>query len=142
LLLPNTDLTLTFFGKPVYDIVQKAKRDARDPIAVRDPVWTYKAPQKCGGGSIVIRIYSNSAYWSRDILNPAALPDALIGSNAGITSYHEWGDPMAFSTMSESFSSFYQPCVRFSLFFYSGGQVGNPFRNHRLRRAVFETLWS
>jgi hypothetical protein len=99
LLLPNTDITLIIFGKAGCDLVQKAKQEHPRSLATKDIVWSYKAPKKCGGGSIKIKIYTAAETWTRDVVSPTKFPDVIIACNAGLLSYDSWGDPMIFSTM-------------------------------------------
>lgn len=99
LLLPNTDIELVVFGKAGYNLVRLAKKEYRGSIATNDIVWNYTAPRKSGGGSINIRIHSATEDWTRTVVMSGSKPDAMVGLNAGILSYHSWGDPIIFSTM-------------------------------------------
>ncbi|KZS88091.1 hypothetical protein SISNIDRAFT_480037 [Sistotremastrum niveocremeum HHB9708] len=106
LLMPNTDITLIFFGNAVANLVHRARREYPNSLATRDFVWEYKAPEISGGGSLKIQLYSESGTWSEEVLEGPdgeigreELPDALVGLNAGIASYPEWTTPLKFAAM-------------------------------------------
>jgi hypothetical protein len=99
LLLPNTDITLIFFGKAAYDLVHNARKNHTGSLATKDVVWSYTAPKKTGGGSIDIQLYSGSENWNRGIVADGAMPDVIVGLNAGLFSYSTWNEPIIFSAM-------------------------------------------
>lgn len=103
LLLPNTDLTLVFFGKAVANLVTRARKESPGSLATRETIWEYKSPQKTGGGSLKIRLDSDHGIWTRatisDSMGPGNLPDALVGLNAGVASYSDWMEPVLISAM-------------------------------------------
>jgi hypothetical protein len=82
------------FGKPAFDLVKKARKSHKGSLATRDVVWSYAAPQATGGGSIKIKLYSKSPYWTADVLKELK-PDSLIGLNAGLRTYPSlWKEPV------------------------------------------------
>ncbi|EIM89065.1 uncharacterized protein STEHIDRAFT_53174 [Stereum hirsutum FP-91666 SS1] len=106
LLLPDTHIDLTIFGKAGYDLVHKARQKlASSPssrvIASQDIVWSYTAPPKTGGGSIAIRIHSENELWTtQSQLSPGSkYPDAMVALNTGLTSYSTWSDPVLGATI-------------------------------------------
>ena len=102
LLLPNTDIELEVFGKPAFDLVHRARKNDPDSVATNDIVWSYTAPRKCGGGSINIKLHAKDENWTRTTLGPSGpddIPQAMIGLNAGLLSYRNWGDPIIFSSL-------------------------------------------
>ena len=83
------DITLIVFGKPAFQLVKKAHRSHQGSLATKETVWSYTAPDATGGGSIKIKLYSKSQYWTADVLKQLK-PDALIGLNAGLATYSTW----------------------------------------------------
>ena len=98
LLLPNTHIDLIIFGKAGRDLVLKAQQQHPGSLATRDPVWSYTAPKKTGGGSIDIRIHKESDTWSRMSMTNGE-PNVLIGLNAGLFSYPEWMEAILMCSM-------------------------------------------
>lgn len=92
LLLPNTHIEFTVFGKPAYDLVKTARRSHPSSLATQDIVWSYTAPKRTGGGSINIRLYSKEEYWTVPGVEKGdiKIPDAIIATNAGLLSYPPW----------------------------------------------------
>lgn len=99
LLLPNTDIDLIVFGHPGANLVRQARKQYPGSIAANEIVWNYTAPRKCGGGSVNIKINSENGDWTRDTISYGEYPHAIVGLNAGISSYPSWGDPVIFSTV-------------------------------------------
>lgn len=76
------------FGQRAYDIGQQAKPPA---LGAQKYAYEYRAPEKCGSGSIRIQLYKMSPIWEpRDILSREMTPDVLIGLDAGISMYEAW----------------------------------------------------
>ncbi|KAL6303860.1 hypothetical protein BKA93DRAFT_734251 [Sparassis latifolia] len=98
LLLPHVDITLVFFGKAVYDLVRSARQKYPGSLATQDIVWSYTSPKKAGGGSVVIKLYSQGEAWTRGVAKESP-PDALVGLNAGLLNYTTWSDPVIFSAV-------------------------------------------
>ncbi|TFY73667.1 hypothetical protein EWM64_g10345 [Hericium alpestre] len=99
LLLPNTHIDLTMFGKAAYDLVRMARKTKAGSVAAKDTVWSYTAPKVVGGGSIDVRLHAEGENWSRtvvenEVTGEVTMPDALIGLNAGLISYSTWQEPL------------------------------------------------
>jgi hypothetical protein len=92
------DITLIFFGKPAFELVKRAHKTHQGSLATKDTVWSYTAPQATGGGSIEIKLYSKTEYWTVDVLEELE-PDALIGLNAGLATYEMWIEPVKASLL-------------------------------------------
>lgn len=99
LLLPNTDIEMVLFGEPARKLVLQAKKQYPGSVATNEFVWKYTAPSKCGGGSIAIKIYTENGDWTRSVAINGDSPDAMVGMNAGILAYQNWGDPVIFTAM-------------------------------------------
>ncbi|KAH9939853.1 hypothetical protein B0H21DRAFT_29837 [Amylocystis lapponica] len=99
LLLAHTDITIVFFGKAVSDLVSTARQKHPGSLATKDIVWSYFAPEVTGGGSIKIKLHSQSETWTPQAIGPK--PDALVGLNAGLLSYSEWCAPTYMSATLE-----------------------------------------
>jgi len=99
LLLPNTDVELTVFGEPARKLVLLAREQYPGCITTNEIVWNYTAPRKCGGGSISIKIYSESDDWTRSVIMNGDTPHAMVAMNAGILAYRSWGDPIIFTAV-------------------------------------------
>jgi len=93
LLLPCSDITFIVFGEPTFDLVKKAHENHKDSLATKAVVWSYTAPQTTGNGSINIKLYSKSKYWTKDVLKELK-PDVLVGLNAGLIIYSKWVEPV------------------------------------------------
>jgi hypothetical protein len=94
LLLPYTDIKMTLFGVAVHSLVKKAKNNSIAMKAKQNqPVYTYTSPASCGASTLSIFLYGDHEDWHprhpfiRYIYNK---PDAVIGLNAGLTSYPAW----------------------------------------------------
>jgi hypothetical protein len=70
-----------------------AHKNHNGSLATKETVWSYTAPESTGGGSIEIKLYSKSEYWTVDVLEELE-PDALIGLNAGLATYDPWEEPV------------------------------------------------
>jgi len=99
LLLPYTDIKLVFFGEPVQNLVQQAKKDLPGSLATKNIVWSYTAPEETGKGSIEIELYSEGASWTRLVPANERVPDAMVGLNAGLVSYRGWSEPILMSAI-------------------------------------------
>ena len=76
------------FGQRAYDVARQAKSPA---LAAQKYAYEYRAPKKCGSGSIRIQLYKISPTWDPlDILSSEMTPDVLIGLNAGMSMYETW----------------------------------------------------
>jgi hypothetical protein len=60
LLFPNTDIDIIAFGQYSCDRAHEAKPRA---LAAREYVYEYRAPERCGSGSIRIQLYKTSPIW-------------------------------------------------------------------------------
>jgi hypothetical protein len=88
LLFPNTDIDIVMFGSSAYNVIRQAKPSA---IAAQKYAYEFCAPEQCGSGSIRIQLYKESAMWDPiDILSRQMIPDALIGLNAGMSTFPAW----------------------------------------------------
>lgn len=92
LLLPYTDIRLTFYGAAVYNIVKQAKKGSLAMKAKRnEPVYTYKSPSSMGGGTVAIYLHGEHENWDPRI--PSLTnnnPDAMVSANAGLVNYKAW----------------------------------------------------
>ncbi|KAH7924881.1 hypothetical protein BV22DRAFT_1012344 [Leucogyrophana mollusca] len=92
LLLPYTDIKLTFFGPAVHHIVKQAKENSLVMKATRnEPVYTYTGPSSCGKGTLAIYLHGEHENWDPRL--PAltnSFPDAIVAPNAGLLSYPAW----------------------------------------------------
>jgi hypothetical protein len=88
LLFPNTDIDLVMFGSSAYNLTRQAKPSA---IAAQKYAYEFRSPEQCGSGSIRIQLYKECAIWDPiDILSRKLIPDALIGLNAGMSTFDTW----------------------------------------------------
>jgi hypothetical protein len=88
LLFPNTDIDIVMFGSSAYNVTRQARPSA---IAAQKYAYEFRAPEQCGSGSIRIQLYKESAIWDPiDILPRKMIPDALIGLNAGMSTFATW----------------------------------------------------
>jgi hypothetical protein len=88
LLFPNTDIDIIAFGQYPYDRAREAKPGT---LAAREYAYEYRAPERCGSGSIRIQLYKTSPLWDPlDIVSRNMIPDVLIGLNAGMSTYETW----------------------------------------------------
>ncbi|KIJ68239.1 hypothetical protein HYDPIDRAFT_81640 [Hydnomerulius pinastri MD-312] len=92
LLLPYTDIKLTFFGFAVHGIVKQAKKKSLAAKAKRnEPVYTYTSPASMGGSTLSIHLHGEHENWDPrlpSITND--MPDAIVAANAGLLSYTAW----------------------------------------------------
>ncbi|KAG1739666.1 hypothetical protein EDB19DRAFT_1978047 [Suillus lakei] len=78
LLLPYTDIKMTFFGIAVHSIVKKAKQN--------EPVYTCTSPASCGASTLSIFLHGDHEDWDpRLLFLLGSKPDAIVGPNAGLT---------------------------------------------------------
>lgn len=98
LLLPYTDIKLTFFGYAVHTIVQKANRKSIAAKAKRnEPVYTYQSPASMGQSTLAIYLDGDHENWEpRFISITNNLPDAVVALNAGLLSYKAWASVILF----------------------------------------------
>lgn len=102
LLLPNVHITLVIFGQPAHDLVHSAKKYHPSSIAAQDIVWSYKAPKRSGGGSIDIKLSSETVLWSRHIVirdDQPKVPHAVVACNAGLSTYATWDEVIRMTGM-------------------------------------------
>ncbi|KAI9572790.1 hypothetical protein HD554DRAFT_2167814 [Boletus coccyginus] len=92
LLLPYTDIKLTFFGYAVHGIVQKASKKSIAAKAKRnEPVYTYRSPVSMGQSTLAIYLDGDHENWEPRFASVTDnLPDAIVGHNAGLLSYKAW----------------------------------------------------
>ncbi|KAG2146546.1 uncharacterized protein EDB93DRAFT_1104316 [Suillus bovinus] len=92
LLLPHTDIKMTFFGIAVHSIVSKAKKNSIVMKAKQnEPIYTYTSPASCGASTLSIFLHGDHENWDPRLpLLLNSKPDAIVGLNAGLTSYPEW----------------------------------------------------
>ncbi|KAG8219968.1 hypothetical protein J3R82DRAFT_973 [Butyriboletus roseoflavus] len=103
LLLPYTDIKLTFFGYAVHTIVQKAnKRSIAAKAKRNEPVYTYESPASMGQSTLAIYLDGDQENWDprfTSITNN--LPDAIVALNAGLLSYRAWMSVILFCHVEE-----------------------------------------
>ncbi|THH03889.1 hypothetical protein EW146_g10322, partial [Bondarzewia mesenterica] len=98
LLFPNTDLDLVMFGQRAYDSVRRAKRARHLLSSPEEPcVFQYTAPASCGSGTLRIGLHGSSANYDPSSYSTIPRPDAIIGLNAGMSSYPAWLPVFLFS---------------------------------------------
>lgn len=92
MLLPYTDIKLTFFGVAVHTIVNKAKKNSIIMKAKQDePVYTYTSPTSCGASTLSIFLHGKHENWDpRFPFFLSNVPDAIVAPNAGLNSYPAW----------------------------------------------------
>ncbi|KAF8845258.1 hypothetical protein BDN67DRAFT_443877 [Paxillus ammoniavirescens] len=92
LLLPYTDIKLTFFGLAVHGIVQQAKKKSIVAKAKRnEPVYSYTTPESMGGSTLAIYLHGEHENWDPRFASITDdLPDAIVAPNAGLLSYKAW----------------------------------------------------
>jgi hypothetical protein len=92
LLLPYTDIKMTLFGVAVHSLVNKAKKNSVAMKAKQhEPVYAYTSPASCGASTLSIFLHGDHEIWDPRL--PFLLgskPDAIVGPNAGLTSYPAW----------------------------------------------------
>lgn len=92
MLLPHTDIKLTFFGYAVHAIVQKPNKKGIVAKAKRnEPVYMYESPASMGQSTLAIYLDGDQENWDprfTSITNN--LPDAIVALNAGLLSYKSW----------------------------------------------------
>ncbi|KAG0709059.1 hypothetical protein DFH29DRAFT_890327 [Suillus ampliporus] len=92
LLLPYTDIKMTFFGTAVHSIVNKAKKNSIAMKAKRnEPIYTYTSPASCGASTLSIFLHGDHENWDPRL--PILLnsqPDAIVAPNAGLSNYPAW----------------------------------------------------
>ncbi|KAJ7167227.1 hypothetical protein C8R43DRAFT_877626 [Mycena crocata] len=98
LLLPQHDIDIVLFGPCVFNIGREGltsahkssliERTARDNTI---PIFTYKAPEACGSGSVRVFLHTKANHWTKRDLPTYGrrpdYPDALIACNAGLFTY-------------------------------------------------------
>lgn len=96
-MLPYHDLKLVVFGQSVHELVRKAKKSHPKSLAGKSspttPVYTYKAPEECGSGTVEVFLHGSDQIWDPQFRLDSSYgsrPDGLIAFNAGLTSYAEW----------------------------------------------------
>ncbi|KAF9229504.1 hypothetical protein BS17DRAFT_771549 [Gyrodon lividus] len=92
LLLPYTDIKLTFFGFAVHGIVQQAKKKSIAAKAKRnEPVYTYTSPASMGGSTLLIYLHGEHENWDPRFASITDdTPDAIVALNAGLLAYKAW----------------------------------------------------
>ncbi|KAJ7854311.1 hypothetical protein B0H14DRAFT_3865559 [Mycena olivaceomarginata] len=89
LLIPNTDIAMTFFGQACKKLCDVAKVKHPKSLANRSTVFEYTAPAALGGSTLRVKINGQSDLY--DSANIALdRPDALIAENAGLFHYMTW----------------------------------------------------
>ncbi|KAK4701511.1 hypothetical protein P7C70_g4716, partial [Phenoliferia sp. Uapishka_3] len=96
LLIPNTDIEMTFFGAPVRALVLRARStNPRSPAAL--PIsFHYQAPASIGGSTFSAKLFSHTDEWPSALskAHDIGIPDAAVALNAGIASYPTWHPPL------------------------------------------------
>ena len=103
MLLPYTDIKLTFFGYAVYKIVQKANKKSIAAKAKRnEPVYTYRSPASMGQSTLAIYLDGDHENWDPRFTSIiSTLPDAIVALNAGLLSYKTWATVILFCHIEE-----------------------------------------
>ncbi|KAH0838464.1 hypothetical protein J3R83DRAFT_6776 [Lanmaoa asiatica] len=98
LLLPHTDIKLTFFGYAVHAIVQKANKKCIAAKAKRnEPVYVYKSSASMGRSTLAIYLDGDHENWDPRFASITEnLPDAIVALNAGLLSYKAWASVILF----------------------------------------------
>ncbi|KZT33034.1 hypothetical protein SISSUDRAFT_445453 [Sistotremastrum suecicum HHB10207 ss-3] len=85
LLFPFTDLHLVLFGDAVFNLVRSARKGS---LARKACIYSYTAPESVGSGTVQLTLHSKNPHYDPHIFTER--PDAIIGLNAGVTTYPEW----------------------------------------------------
>ncbi|KAJ6510703.1 hypothetical protein C8R45DRAFT_892226 [Mycena sanguinolenta] len=88
LLIPNTDITITFVGQASKKLCDIAGKKYPKSLATRTTVFDYTAPQSLGGSTLRVKINGRA-----DLYDPAVMddkPHAIIAENAGLFAYMTW----------------------------------------------------
>ncbi|TDL19724.1 hypothetical protein BD410DRAFT_751899 [Rickenella mellea] len=85
LFFPNTDLELVMFGPRAFELVTTSRPPS---LSAKPYPYLYRAPEKCGSGSIRIRLADSGPFWDASCAKTP--PDAIVGLNAGMSSYEPW----------------------------------------------------
>ncbi|KAK4701509.1 hypothetical protein P7C70_g4718, partial [Phenoliferia sp. Uapishka_3] len=96
LLIPNTDIEITFFGAAVRALVLRAKStNPRAPAALPVP-YSYRAPNSLGGSTFTAKLFSQADDWPNPPTDAhdMSVPDVAVALNAGIASYPTWKPPL------------------------------------------------
>ena len=103
LLLPYTDIKLTFFGYAVHKIVQKAnKKSIAAKAKQKEPVYTYRSPASMGQSTLAIYLDGDHENWDPRFASITDnLPDAIVALNAGLLSYKTWASVILFCHIEE-----------------------------------------
>ncbi|KAF8559266.1 hypothetical protein OG21DRAFT_1403484 [Imleria badia] len=103
LLLPHTDIKLTFFGFAVHAIVQRANKKSIAAKAKRnEPVYTYRSPASMGQSTLSLYLDGEHENWDpRFVSITNHLPDAIVALNAGLLSYKSWASVILFCHVEE-----------------------------------------
>ncbi|KAF9243942.1 PAXNEB protein-domain-containing protein [Melanogaster broomeanus] len=101
LLLPYTDIRLTFFGFAVHNIVQQARKKSIAAKAKRnEPVYAYTSPATMGGSTLSIYLHGEHENWDPRFMSTSDdIPDAIVALNAGLLSYKAWAYVIIFCHM-------------------------------------------
>ncbi|KAJ7640392.1 hypothetical protein DFH06DRAFT_1477908 [Mycena polygramma] len=87
LLIPNTDIKMTFFGQACKRLCDIAAKDYPGSVATKSTVFEYAAPASLGGSRLHVKIGGEADLYG---LSALERPDALISENAGLFAYMTW----------------------------------------------------
>ncbi|KAJ7915648.1 hypothetical protein B0H13DRAFT_1610250, partial [Mycena leptocephala] len=88
LLIPNTDIVITFFGQASKKLHDIAAQNYPGSIATKSILFKYAAPASLGGSILRVKISGRADLYDAEDLNDR--PDALIAENAGLFAYMTW----------------------------------------------------
>lgn len=95
LLIPNTDITIVFYGAAVRSLVLHARKSAPRSPAALPTTYSYRAPKSVGESTFTAKLFAEDDDWKHP---GALLPDAIVGMNAGLVSDPGWQPVLIYAT--------------------------------------------
>ncbi|KAJ6558212.1 hypothetical protein B0H19DRAFT_1376690 [Mycena capillaripes] len=96
LLIPNTDITMTFFGPACKRLCDLAAQYP-ESLANNSTVFEYIAPAPPGGSTLRVKISGRADLY--DLKSYDAQPDAIISENSGLFAYISWQSTYTYAAM-------------------------------------------
>ncbi|KAJ6558213.1 hypothetical protein B0H19DRAFT_1376691 [Mycena capillaripes] len=87
LLIPNTDIAMSFFGPACKRLCDLAAQHPAS-LASKSTVFEYTAPAPLGGSTLRVKVDGRGDIYGAEDINDR--PDALISENAGLFAYMTW----------------------------------------------------
>ncbi|KAF7328841.1 hypothetical protein MVEN_02513500 [Mycena venus] len=89
LLIPNTEISMTFFGQACKKLCDIAVERYPGSLATKRTVFEYIAPAPLGGSTLRVNISGQADLYESEVIDNDR-PDALIAENAGLFAYMTW----------------------------------------------------